>query len=147
MPARWTFPAFPLGFPSGSLPLIMRGGQGTPPGRHGERSDLLFTVTEIAAEQLREIMKDQALPDEVGVRVFVRHQCGCGAVNYGMGFDDSISDEDEIFDREGVRFVVDAHAVGTLDGSTIDFVETETSRGFSISNPNGGGCGCGGGHH
>ena len=107
----------------------------------------MFTVTETAAEQLKGIMKDQELPTEVGVRVFVRHQCGCGAVNYGMGFDDSTSDDDAVFDHAGVRFVIDSGAAGTLEGATIDFVETEMNKGFAISNPNGGGCNCGGGHH
>ena len=107
----------------------------------------MFTVTPLAAEQLKEIMKDQELPEEVGVRVFVRHQCGCGAVNYGMGFDDASSDEDAVVDQFGLRFLIDSRAAGTLEGATIDFVETEMNKGFSISNPNGGGCNCGGGHH
>ena len=104
----------------------------------------MFTVTDTAATQLKVIMQDQELTDEVGVRVFVRHQCGCGAINYGMGFDDSTSDEDEVITAEGVKFVVDRGAFGALEGATIDFVESEMSKGFSISNPNGGGCSCGG---
>ena len=105
----------------------------------------MFTVTEEAAIQLKGIIQEQELSD-VGVRVFVRHQCGCGAVNYGMGFDDSVSAEDDVVNHEGVKFVFDRQAAGTLDGATIDFVETETSKGFAISNPNAGGCGCGAGH-
>ena len=107
----------------------------------------MFRVTETAAVQLKEIMKDQEIAEPVGVRVFVRHQCGCGAVNYGMGFVDSVGDEDQVFDHEGVKFVVDPQAAGTLEGATIDFVENEMSKGFSISNPSGGGCSCGGGGH
>ena len=107
----------------------------------------MFTVTDMAAEQLKGIIKEQELPGEVSVRVFVRHQCGCGSVNYGMGFDDSVGDEDDIFNHEGVKFVIDRQAAGSLEGATIDFVETETSKGFAISNPNAGGCGCGAGHH
>ncbi len=105
----------------------------------------MFTVTEEAAFHLKEVMEDQELSD-VGVRVFVRHQCGCGAVNYGMGFDDSVNEDDDVYEHAGVKFVVDKGASGTLEGATIDFVETEMSKGFSISNPNVQGCGCGG-HH
>ena len=109
------------------------------------KESTLFTVTEEAAVQLKGIMEQQELSD-IGVRVFVRHQCGCGAVNYGMGFDDSSNDEDEVYEHAGVKFLVDRGALGTLEGATIDFVETEMSKGFSISNPNSSGCGCGGGH-
>jgi iron-sulfur cluster assembly protein len=111
-----------------------------------ERRSKLFTVTETAATQLKEIIKGQELAGEVGVRVFVRHQCGCGSVNYGMGFDDSTNEDDEVVTTPaGLKFVVDRGAFGTLEGATIDFVETEMSKGFSISNPNAGaGCGCGG---
>ena len=103
----------------------------------------MITVTENAASQLKEIMKSQDL-SEVGVRVFIRHQCGCGAINYGMGFDDSVGEEDRVFDHDGVKFVVDNQAAPALEGSTIDYVETAMNRGFAISNPNAKGCGCGG---
>ena len=103
-----------------------------------------MTVTEIAASQLKEIMKNQSLAEaEIGVRVFVKGQCGCGKVHYGMGFDDSSSEDDEVSDHEGVKFLVDKTAAPTLEGVTIDYVETEMSRGFSISNPNAQGCNCG----
>lgn len=104
----------------------------------------MFTVTDNAASQLKQIMKDQEFAG-IGVRVFVKHQCGCGAINHGMGFDDSLSDEDEVFDHDGVKFVVNKQAATTLEGVTIDYTETAMSSGFSISNPNASGCGCGSG--
>ena len=106
-----------------------------------------LTVTESAAEQLKAIMDNQDLTD-VGVRVFVRHACGCGSVNYGMGFDDVVSEDDAVVEQSGLKFYVNNEEAQGLDGATIDFVENEMSRGFAIINPNAGaGCGCGGGHH
>ncbi|MSQ10777.1 MAG: iron-sulfur cluster assembly accessory protein [Dehalococcoidia bacterium] len=102
-----------------------------------------LTVTESAAEQLKAIMDTQDLKD-VGVRVFVRHQCGCGSMQYGMGFDDAVSEGDAVIDHSGLKFYVSEGDAAGLEGATIDFVETDVSRGFAIINPNGGGCGCGG---
>jgi iron-sulfur cluster assembly protein len=102
-----------------------------------------LTVTETAAEQLKAIMDNQNLTD-VGVRVFVRSACGCGNTNYGMGFDDVLSDDDAVIEHGGLKFYVSESDGPGLEGATIDFVETEMSRGFAIINPNGGGCGCGG---
>ena len=106
----------------------------------------MFTVTDNAVSQLKNIVQDQELAD-AGVRIFVQHQCGCGAINYGMGFDDSLSEEDEVLDHSGVKFVVDRKTLGALEGAIVEYQDTAMSRGFSISNPNVQGCGCGGGHH
>lgn len=106
----------------------------------------MLTITDIAATQFKEVMRSQKMED-ASIRVFIRGQCGCGAVHYGMGFDDSVGEADEVFDKDGVKFLVDKDAAPTLDGATIDYVETEMSRGFTINNPNAeSGCSCGGGH-
>ncbi len=106
----------------------------------------MVTVTESAVSQLRQIMENQNM-ENVGVRVFVRGQCGCGAVHYGMGFDDAITEQDEVFDHDGVALVVDKEAGPTLDGAIIDYVVSDMKQGFAITNPNVSGCGCGGGGH
>ncbi len=102
---------------------------------------MTMMVTESAAGQLKLIMENQNLED-VGVRVFVRSQCGCGAVHYGMGFDDAVSEDDEVMNEGGVKFLVAHSAAEGLSGATIDYVETEESQGFAINNPNVKGCGC-----
>lgn len=103
----------------------------------------MLTVTETAAQQFKEIMRSQNML-ESGIRVFVQGQCGCGKVHYGMGFDDAPGESDEVFDQGGVKFLVDKEVATGLEGSTIDYVETEMSRGFTIDNPNAQGCNCGG---
>ena len=103
----------------------------------------MLTVTDNAASQLKEIMKGEEFAG-AAVRVFVRHQCGCGAINHGMGFDGSVGAEDEVFDHSGIKFVADRDTASTLDGAVLDYLETAMNRGFSISNPNAQGCGCGG---
>lgn len=111
-----------------------------------EKEHFMFTVTDNAASQLKEVIKGQELA-EVGVRVFVQHQCGCGAINYGMGLDASLGDEDEVLEHRGVKFVVNSQTLSALEGAIVDYQDTPMSRGFSISNPNVQGCSCGGGHH
>ncbi len=99
-------------------------------------------VTETAASQFKQIMDNQNLTD-VNVRVYMKGQCSCGKVHYGMGFDDKVADDDQTFEAEGVKFVLDGTVAPTLDAATIDFVENESMRGFSITDPNAQGCSCG----
>ena len=103
----------------------------------------MVTITETAAEQFKEILRSQNML-EAGIRVFIQGQCGCGKVHYGMGFDDSPGESDQVFDQGGVKLVVDKEAVAGLEGATIDYKETEMNRGFIIDNPNAQGCNCGG---
>lgn len=102
----------------------------------------MVTVTDLAVTQFKEIMRSQEM-DQAAIRVFIRGQCGCGKVHYGMGFDDNRADVDEAFAQDGVQFLMEKEVAESLDGATIDFVETEMSRGFTIDNPNAQGCNCG----
>ena len=102
----------------------------------------MITITDTASVQFREILRSQKM-EESGIRVFVRGQCGCGKVHYGMGFDDNAGDADQVIDKNGVKFLIAGEVAEGLDGATIDYVESEMSRGFTIDNPNDQGCSCG----
>ena len=102
----------------------------------------MITITDTASTQFKEILRSQQM-EESGIRVFVRGQCGCGKVHYGMGFDDNKGETDQVIDHNGVKFLIDQEVAETLEGATIDYMESEMSRGFTIENPNAQGCNCG----
>ena len=80
---------------------------------------------------------------KLSLRVFIT-QGGCDGYSYGMTFDESQEGEDQIFERGGVRVLVDKASSRLLDGSEIDYVTSVTSQGFAIRNPNAvSTCGCG----
>lgn len=55
--------------------------------------------------------------------------------------------DDQILDAGLIKLVLDPYSLDTLDGSVIDFVETASGGGFTLTGPEQGGCGCGGHHH
>ena len=57
---------------------------------------------------------------------------------------DEVADDDEVFEFEGVKVIVDQMSLKHLDNATIDYKEDLMGGGFAIKNPNAKStCGCG----
>ncbi len=49
-----------------------------------------------------------------------------------------------MFDRDGVKLIVDPESLGLIDGTEVDFVKDGLNEAFKFRNPNvKGECGCG----
>ena len=70
---------------------------------------------------------------------------GCSGFQYKFDFDTKADPaEDEIFERDGARLVVDKTSLELLKGSEIDYSESLMDAGFKVKNPNAkSSCGCG----
>ena len=69
---------------------------------------------------------------------------GCSGFQYGFSFDKSQQQDDRIFERNGVKVVIDDTSLELLAGAEIDFVEDLVGASFQIKNPNASSsCGCG----
>jgi iron-sulfur cluster insertion protein len=69
---------------------------------------------------------------------------GCAGFQYSFSFDEAVTGDDVVIDRDGVRAVIDNMSLMYLLGSEIDFVESLSGSAFSIRNPNAtSSCGCG----
>lgn len=102
----------------------------------------MITVTEQASSQLRTLMEQQGLTD-LGLRVFVAPG-GCSGFQYGMRFEDTPIDGDEIVDRDGIQVYVDEFSAQYLQGAEIDYIDSLMGGGFTVHNPNAvTSCGCG----
>ena len=68
---------------------------------------------------------------------------GCSGMTYVLDFD-TVKDNDEVFDINGIQFVIDkAHGIYLL-GMEINWEGGLNSRGFTFNNPNASStCGCG----
>ena len=99
-------------------------------------------LTEGAIKQLRNIMSEQNISEQYGLRVGVKGG-GCSGFSYVLGFDE-VKDGDDSFEINGIKVLMQkAHAIYLL-GMEIDFLEGLNNRGFSFSNPNASDtCGCG----
>lgn len=78
-----------------------------------------------------------------GIRLGVRTS-GCSGMAYVLEFVDDKQPEDEVFESQGVRVVIDPKSLLYLDGTELDFVKEGLNEGFKFNNPNvSSECGCG----
>jgi len=100
------------------------------------------SVTESAAERVQTLIRMEGKPNMM-LRVGVSGG-GCSGFQYGISLDDTIGDEDRVFEEFGIRMVIDQTSLDMLDGSVVDFVEDLVGSSFQIRNPNASStCGCG----
>ena len=105
----------------------------------------MITITLLAAEKIKEIMKDDNKdPDKDFLRVFVQGG-GCSGFQYGLMIaEDGQHEDDIIHESNGIRILIDPISITYLKGARVDFIENITGGGFQIKNPNATStCGCG----
>jgi len=69
---------------------------------------------------------------------------GCAGFSYHFNIESELADDDRLFERDGVRLVVDTTSLDLLAGSEVDYVETLMGASFQIKNPLAKtSCGCG----
>ena len=69
---------------------------------------------------------------------------GCSGFQYGFSFDNARQADDHIFERDGVKMLVDDTSLDLLAGSEVDYVEDMVGSSFQVKNPNAASsCGCG----
>jgi iron-sulfur cluster assembly protein len=101
----------------------------------------LLSVTEAAAEKIRQLMAEES---DVGVLRVAIQGGGCSGFQYGLGFDRDAVEGDHEFEAHGVRVVVDPFSAPYLQGAEVDYVDSIQQSGFAINNPNAvSSCGCG----
>lgn len=101
-----------------------------------------IVMTDDAAEQVRGLIEKQGRAD-LALRLFVS-QGGCSGFSYGMALDPNTRADDSVFEKNGVRLVVDAFSQRYLEGAEVGFSNNLMGGGFTIKNPNAASsCGCG----
>lgn len=101
-----------------------------------------ITLTDSAVKALQQIIKEQNIPTDHGLRVGVKGG-GCSGFSYLLGFDVQ-KEKDEVYDIGGIKVLMEkAHGMYLL-GMEIDWMDGLDNRGFSFNNPNADEtCGCG----
>jgi len=102
---------------------------------------MAITMTEAAANRVRTFLEKRG--KGVGLRLGIRTS-GCSGMAYVLEFVDELHEDDEVFEEQGVRIIVDQKSLVYLDGTELDFVKEGLNEGFKFNNPNvKGECGCG----
>lgn len=99
-------------------------------------------LTESAATRVRVMLHQRG--SGIGLRLETR-QSGCSGFMYVVDYADSVGENDEVFESQGIKLVIDKLSLAQLDGTTVDYVRTNAlNEGFEFSNPNvKDQCGCG----
>jgi len=101
-----------------------------------------LTITETAIVKIKELIKKEKKKN-VLLRVQVMPG-GCSGYQYGLGFDDTVTKEDETFTVESVKICVDKQSLSHLKGTTLDYIDGFQGAWFKFTNPNAKStCGCG----
>ena len=106
-------------------------------------SDLNLSVTEAAADAVKQFFEAENVSPEAGLRIRVVPG-GCSGFQYDMVIDEAPSEGDEIVETNGIRVFVDPLSKRYLNGVELDYVNSIMGSGFTFRNPNAAGsCGCG----
>jgi iron-sulfur cluster assembly protein len=102
---------------------------------------MAISLTQSAATRVRSFLEKRGRG--VGLRIGVR-KSGCSGYAYTIDYADAIDADDVVFDRDGVKVIVDSESLGLIDGTEVDFVKDGLNEAFKFRNPNvKGECGCG----
>jgi iron-sulfur cluster assembly protein len=97
-------------------------------------------LSDVAATRVKHFLdKEGAHALRLGVR-----KTGCSGWAYEVTMAKAVETEDQVFEHNGVKIVIDQESLPYLEGSKIDFISSGLNRTFQFSNPNATDeCGCG----
>ncbi len=107
-----------------------------------ETPEAAVTLTDSAAQKIRELTVTNDNTDEQALRVSVKGG-GCSGFQYTLALDKA-KDDDHVFEHDGISVIVDKVSMQFVFGSEVDFVDGLQGAGFTVNNPNVvAACGCG----
>ena len=107
-----------------------------------EESGRVIHISAGAAKRIAEIKHGEG-NDALLLRIVVDGG-GCSGFQYGFKLDHTVGEDDRVFERDGVKVVIDETSLDLLAGSEIDYAEEMVGSAFKVNNPNAtAGCGCG----
>lgn len=102
---------------------------------------MAISMTAAAADRVRSFLTNRG--KGVGLRVGVK-TTGCSGLAYVLEFVDELNDDDQVFDHDELKLIVDGKSLVYIDGTQLDFVKEGLNEGFQFNNPNvDAECGCG----
>jgi iron-sulfur cluster assembly protein len=103
-----------------------------------------ITITDKAVREIKRIQSSDPASADASLRVMVVGG-GCSGMSYKLGFENQAPGaNDKIFEKDGVRVIVDTKSFLYLTGTELDFSDGLNGTGFTFNNPNAKRtCGCG----
>ena len=94
----------------------------------------MITLTENAAKEIRKIMNENELGEEVADRVGVKGG-GCSGLTYTLDFDSRKTKFDLEYESEGMKILVDMKSHLYIKDTEIDWSYSLMDRGLKFNNP------------
>jgi iron-sulfur cluster assembly protein len=102
---------------------------------------MAITVTDNAAQRIRTFLDKRG--KGMGLRLGIK-TTGCSGLAYVLEFVDEPNPEDQVFESQGVKIIVDPKSLVYIDGTELDYGKEGLNEGFKFENPNvKDQCGCG----
>ncbi|KAJ9695102.1 hypothetical protein PVL29_010549 [Vitis rotundifolia] len=100
-------------------------------------------MTDNCVQRIKELQTNETSMKDKMLRLSVETG-GCSGFQYVFLLDDKTNSDDRIFERDGVKLVVDKISYDFVKGATVDYVEELIRSAFLVStNPSAvGGCSC-----
>ncbi|KAJ0448119.1 putative FeS cluster insertion protein [Helianthus annuus] len=123
---------------SASSSLLAKDPQSSPTSSSGEES---VHLSDNCVRRMKELQADEAKENLLRISI---EAGGCSGFQYNFALEEKPNHDDRIFERDGVKLVVDTISLGFVKGATVDYVEELIRSGFQVAeNPSAvGGCSC-----
>jgi iron-sulfur cluster assembly protein len=100
-----------------------------------------ISLTENAAKHVRKSLDRRG--KGIGLRLGVKTS-GCSGMAYTLEFVDQLEEQDQVFESQGVKVIIDPKSLVYLNGTELDYAREGLNEGFKFNNPNvQNTCGCG----
>ncbi|KAL9263124.1 Iron-sulfur assembly protein IscA-like 2, mitochondrial-like protein [Drosera capensis] len=98
-------------------------------------------ITDNCVRRMKELQASEAADKMLRLSV---EAGGCSGFQYAFKLEDKTNDDDRIFEKDGVKLVIDNISYDFVKGATVDYVEELIRSAFQVTtNPSAvGGCSC-----
>lgn len=106
------------------------------------KTSAMINLSKAAASEIKRLMAKQVQPNSM-FRLGVQSG-GCAGIYYTLEFDSAITSQDQLYDCQGIKIVVEEINLKYVNGLTLDYTQDLMGGGFRFHNPNASSsCGCG----
>ncbi|WP_185873841.1 HesB/IscA family protein [Blattabacterium cuenoti] len=101
-------------------------------------------ISNQAKNKLISLLKQEGLSQDIYfIRLGVKNG-GCSGLSYQLTFDKKQKKEDQLFQNQEIKILIDKNSLPYLIGTTLEYSDGLNGKGFYFKNPNAKHtCGCG----
>lgn len=102
---------------------------------------MTISITENAAKQIKKQLEKRGTG--LGLKLGVK-KSGCSGLAYTLEYAETLTEQDRVFEQQGVKIIVNQTDIEYLNGIELDYRREGINEAFKFNNPNVvGTCGCG----